>query len=849
MTGPVRLVKVEQPRPFLPHGEVAEATAVVETEASGLRCNVRVTDGYGRELERQDVAVPTGENPARLRLAFPTKRALGGQLRADLTFRARDRSYIKRTITFGLTRVLPARGPRLVVWDMTLGSKQHYLNAHEARRALDLGMDAVLDGYHRTTSTAYRAIVEGGAAFHPLNVLSIRDGAYHKKKSAYAKTGDKKHLIRKPCFDDPDDRAELLKTFKEHCAPQLANGGALDYCLGDEMSLSHYADYSDFCFHPATLAKFREWLQGEYPSLDALNKEWDTSYTKWTDVMPMTYKEARERENPAPWADFRTYMEVRFSGFLSLVQKTMAELDPRSRISLSGTQSPVAGNGMDWWLMSRAVPLFHSYNTSNMCQARRSFSPWQCDEPWFAGYWQEDPKLEWNMWWCLFHNCSGVSAWYTPILFYPDFTYTTSGQQLRDHWRELKGGIWQQVRALQIDKPKVAVHYSQASIHATFVGGLPEAVHKAWDGWLRSLEDLAVPYDFISYEQVESGELERSGYRVLVLPHSIALSDDEVAAISRFAAAGNLVLADVYPGITDEHCKPAARKSLSDLFGAERLGAAPNSALDLRFGKGQALRRLSPVDGLRLAGAEPRGRSAIGDVPLLLRRRAGKGQAALLNFPVSFYTTERRVGKEPERVWRDLLGDLLREAGVGPAVEIRAEGDSLPHVEVVRYTNGEEQPVLYGLLNGLIPGAKPQRLEIVFTGNASGLVYDVRAGRLVSRSPRAATVLRPGEPKLYAVLPRPVAATGLPNGEARVGEEVALPFTFTGSDLNQVVRCEVTDATDRARPEYSGVTVAHRGQGEIRIPLAANDPTGTWTVRLTHALTGAHVEGSLHVRR
>ena len=848
MAGRVRLVEVEQPRPFLPHGEVAEATAVVETDLPDLRCDVRLTDGFGRELERQNVPVPTGETPARVDLAFPTKQALGGQLRADLTFRTQDRSYAKRTITFGLTRVLPARGPRLVVWDMTLGSKQHYVNGHEARRALDLGMDAVLDGWHRTTSPAYRAIVEGGAAFHPLNVLSIRDGAYQKKKSAYAKTDDKKHLIRKPCFDNHDDQAALLKTFREHCAPQLANGGALDYCLGDEMSLSHYADYSDFCFHPATLAKFREWLEGEYPSLGALNKEWDTSYAKWGDVMPMTYKEARERENPAPWADFRTYMEISFSGFLSLVQKTMAELDPRSRISLSGTQSPVAGNGMDWWRMSRAVPLFHSYNTSNMCQARRSFSPWQCDEPWFAGYWQEDPKLEWKLWWCLFHNCSGVSGWYTPVFFYPDFTYTTSGKQLRDHWQELKRGIWQQVRALEIDKPRVAVHYSQASIHATFIRGIPEAVHKAWDGWLRSLEDLGVPYDFISYEQVEHGELERSGYRVLILPYSIALSDDEVAAISRFAAAGNLVVADVYPGITDEHCKPVSRKSLSDLLGAERLDDAPDGALDLRFGEGQALRRLSPVDGLRLAGAKPRGQSAIGNVPVLLRHGAGKGQAVLLNFPVPFYTTERRVGGEPERVWRDLLGELLRGAGVGPAVEIRTEGDSLSHVEVVRYTDGEGRPVLYGLLNGLIPGAKPQRMEIAFTGNTSGLVYDVRAGRLVSRSPRLATVLRPGEPKLYAVLPRPVEATDLPNGEARVGEEAALRFAFSGSDLNQVVRYQVTDAAGQVRPEYSGVMAAPKGQGAIRVRLAVNDPIGTWTVRASHILTGAAAEGSLRVR-
>ena len=60
-------------------------------------------------------------------------------------------------------------------------------------------------------------------------------------------------------------------------------------------------------------------------------------------------------------------------------------------------QYPVAGNGMDWWRMSRVVPLFHSYNTANMCQARRSFSPWQCEEPWFAGYWPGDHSRQYEL--------------------------------------------------------------------------------------------------------------------------------------------------------------------------------------------------------------------------------------------------------------------------------------------------------------------------------------------------------------------------------------------------------------------------------------------------------------------
>jgi len=851
MSGPVRLVKIEQDRPFLPHGETAEAVAVVERRVgvSALRFEVLATDGCGRELNRDAVPVPEGDGgPVNVPLSCPTGAALGGQLRLDLALRDETRIHVKRTVTFGLTRILPARGPRLVVWDMTLGSKQKYINVLGARRALDLGMDAVLDGWHRTELPAYRAIVEGGVQYHPLNVLSIRDGQYHAKKEAYGKTRDKKHLVRRPCFDDPEDRARLIETFKEHCAPQLANGGALDYCLGDEMSLSHYADYFDYCFHPSTLAKFREWLRAEYKTLAALNAEWDTSYRDWAEAMPLTYDEAKAAKNPAPWADLRTYMEISLADFLAFVQKTLTELAPGSLISLSGTQSPVAGNGMDWWRMSRAVPLFHSYNTSNMCQARRCFSPWLCDEPWFAGYWQEDPKLEWKMWWCLFHNCSGVSGWYTPIFFYPDMTYTTSGRQMRDHWRELSGGLWQQVRALQVEKPKVAVHYSQASIHATFLSGASKAVHDAWNGWLRSLEDLTVSYDFVSYEQVENGELDRKQYRVLILPFSVALSDAEIAAVSRFVRAGNCVIADVCPGVTDQHCKPRTGDSVAELFGARRAGERPSDDAGLRFGDGLELARVRPAAALELTGGQAHGQATAGQVPVLVRNRVGAGRAALLNFQVRFYETERRLGQAPERAWRRLLGDLLAEAGVAPSATIELEGDALPHVEVVRYFDESGRLALVGLLNGLLPGAEERRVEVALADASAGLIYDLRAGRQVGPAPRLAAVLKPGEPKLYAVLPGPVEAEDAPAVVARPGELVEVAFAFTGLDLPQAVRCEVTDAAGKPRPEYGGVIVAPAGRGQIRLPLAVNDPKGAWKLRFRHILTGAASERDVEVR-
>ena len=849
--GPVRLVRVEQPRPCVPAGTPVEATAVIERAdpAAALRLDVIASDGFGRQLAKESLPVPPGEKAVQVPLRCATVKALGGQVKLALVLRDAGRVYARRMVSFGLTRVLPLHGPRLVVWDMTMDWGRPHLETPEAHRALEMGMDAVLHYWSRVNSPAYKVMVENGVQFHPMNVLSINDDAYARKKAEYGKTGDKTHLVRSPSFADPQDREKLLKAFKAACAGQAANGGAVDYCLGDEMSLSYYADYFDYDFHPSAIAGFRAWLRKEYGSLDALNAEWETRHASWDDVQPMAYNEAKAAKNPAPWGDFRTYMEVIFADFFALLQKTLREMDPNGHISISGTQSPVAANGMDWWRLSRVIPIFHSYNTSNSLEARRSFSPWQCDEPWYAGYWAEDPGLLRNMWWCLLHNGSGVSAWYLPVCLYPDLTFTESGGQIRDHWRELKSGIWQQVRALRPDRARVAVHYSQASIHASFVRGEAKAVHDAWEGWFRSLEDLGIAYDFLSYEQLERGDLDKGQYRVLVLPHSIALSDKEVAAIARFAAAGGQVIADVPPGITDQRCRRARRDSLGRLLGARAAGAAPENALGLHLAGGGALRQLRPASALALAGGTAGGKSADGEVPVLVRHRVGKGQAVLLNWEPGFYETERKLGKEPERVWRGLLRNLLAGAGVAAPVLLHAEGGALSHVEVRRYLDAQGRTAMVGLLNSLFPGMADQRVQLRFPDVKAGVVYDVRAGRLVSRSPRLDTVLRPGEPKLYAVLPAPVKPAVLPPGHARLGAEAKVEFAFLGCSLPQAVRCEVIDAAGKARPEYGGVIVAPAGRGQVRLPLAVNDPPGAWMVRLTHILTGQRQERTLQVAR
>ena len=77
-------------------------------------------------------------------------------------------------------------------------------------------------------------------------------------------------VIQDPGFE-PMLRKELTTRLS-----RLAPLKPLAYYLADESSLTTYTDAFDVDWAPAALAGFRQWLRGEYKTLEALNASWGT---------------------------------------------------------------------------------------------------------------------------------------------------------------------------------------------------------------------------------------------------------------------------------------------------------------------------------------------------------------------------------------------------------------------------------------------------------------------------------------------------------------------------------------------------------------------------------------------
>ncbi len=545
---------------------------------SGCRMTARLFDTHRRLLVEQTRPMPVGTTEMRFEARPAELRANG--LEWEIAIPGHDVSY---------ARVICPKPRewgqfRLTSWGGVYPWRSEYLYPALGPRVEDL-VDVAFHGItemstgHVWTNFWYNIDWSnlGLLSYLGKGVPDFMDDKFAEKVAKYQQSKDKQWLVRTPCLSDPEWRGKAVASLRARAGEAMQYGGAIDYCMGDEMSLTYYTAFFDYCWSPHCLAGFRTWLQARYPSLDALNKAWETGFASWDAVLPMTLDEVKTRANAAPWCEFRDYMNDVIAGFYSLVRKTLREVDPQARAGLSGTQEPRAGNGMDWWKNSAAFDYYHAYNTGWSNEMRRSFAPYTGvkQTPYYAGYWQAGRKIEYNMFWCLLHDTEAVSAWATPIFFYHDFTYSESGRDTMALCHEMKRGLWDLIRGARRQHDGIAIHYSHDSINASQLLGKENEIVSVRDAWVKVIEDLGLQYNFVATPQIESGILTRpknadERYRVLLLPESFAISEKEKTEIEAFVKAGGTVVADMNAGLMDGKCRRGAAGVLDGLFGIRR---------------------------------------------------------------------------------------------------------------------------------------------------------------------------------------------------------------------------------------------------------------------------------------
>ena len=430
----------------------------------------------------------------------------------------------------------------------------------------------------------------GGLPYYVENMVPelafhhARQAIYDADFQQYSRTGEKRFLIRKPCVDDPNFWAQVTPRLMAQ-ASQNAPHHPLLYDLRDEPSLGSFVSPMDYCFCPHTLRAFRVWLQDQYKSLAALNAEWDTAFSKWDDVVPLTTFEIKDREraalaagraeNYAAWADHRAFMDYSFAKAIDRMRSIIHSKDPRTPVGIAGVQMPSAWGGYDLWRLSQVVDWMEPYDVANSRAILGSFLPEHA--PILATYFGSDAaNLRRTAWMRLLDGDRGAIVWDDDperviLKSAANMPITQRGRDIRDIFEAIRPAA-ARLAPLHRIGDRIAIHYSQASIRAQWMFDSRED-GKTWprrltsyelehsriiqirSRYIKVIEDLGFTPEFVSYEQIERGELTHSKYRALLMPGSVALSDSECARIEEFVRAGGLAVADSDVGILDEHCR------------------------------------------------------------------------------------------------------------------------------------------------------------------------------------------------------------------------------------------------------------------------------------------------------
>lgn len=594
--------------------------------------------------------------------------------------------------------------------------------------------------------------------------------------------------VREPCVSDPEARATFIERATKTIAAKR-RWGFLGFNMDDETHISQRADV-ELCGSEHCLAAFRRWATDAYGSIAAANNEWGTDFASFDEVGLPLASEMRGAENPALWVDYRLHMDRVWAEMYAAVHDAVREAYPDVRMSFTNPYkyNSLSGTNFALWVPHEEILLRYSHRHV----ADRDMS------------WTDAPVLSWfgyrtgaegcaHFVWRFALNGGVMPIWWDPI---EPWAYTNRGPGFTPWymfgplWREtgrsravtaaaadLTNGIGRLLRVAERSAPQAAVLHSQASKHTVYALPALEAGKPTDEGWNR--------------------------YH--------ASDNAMAAALIRQAVAYRYVLPEELDG-------PAMR-------GIELL-VLP-SCVALSDESIAAIKRFVDRGGTVLADAMPathtgHGRPREGGSPLA---SPAEGDAI---FVLGTFASEDDA---------DALDEGIAALGFRPSIRWHTADGRLPrYTRMFRFSLGAVEYL--GMLRE--PGADaaadgPLTIDLP----RKAWVYDVRDGHELGRRESIEGNIAPGDARFLALLPyRPEdlsITAAQADGHLLVEARVRADLTPT----DHLLHIEVTPAgADEPRYEYDRQVHAKRGQARVAIPLAHNDPAGSWTVSARDVATG-----------
>jgi hypothetical protein len=423
------------------------------------------------------------------------------------------------------------------------------------------------------------------------------------------------------------------------------------------------------------------------------------------------------------------------------------------------------------------------------------------------------------------------------------------------------------------------------------------------NSWTKLVEDLALQYNFVGKNQIESGSLSAGEYKVFIMPQSVAVSVEEVQQIRAFVQAGGTLVADCRAADLDGHGRdiggakvagyfPANGNAdldghgedfgggqLDDVFGIAH-GPAQKTAKTVEGTgnegtvqlEGKQLRALQPGDATVVA-TSGKALAHSGEVPLVIVNQFGSGRAIFLNLEVADYAYLRLKGNSASSL-PELMESVFELGGVKPQVRVLGpDGKRLPGTEVVRFSNGDcEQVGIFRnpqtddggwgaypklLASSSVPVIDPNLIgnidnsllekeeEVTIQWTASGQTYNVRGRKDLGQTDTVKTTLDPWSALVFTRSHQALPALRVEIRGARAGEMVETVLRGEGplpDGMFRVVHLEFRTPAGDPYELYARNVLLQSSPYIERVPFAVNDPKGNWKAIAHDLATGQVLE-------
>jgi beta-galactosidase len=419
-----------------------------------------------------------------------------------------------------------------------------------------------------------------------------------------------------------------------------------------------------YCYCPASVMKFRSWLQLRYKTLDALNARWARRFSSWSQVHPPRLFEAVP--DMLDWREFwfenlRAWLDARTAG----VKASGAAQPVMTHVALSGFTGQMATHTLDEWTLAPAVeafgtssfptwlmnddPVEHLMNLDTARAAAAGKPFWQSElqggrgrRAGAASTPHPRPQVvALQMWNALAAGAHGVLFWqWRPELLGPESPgyglcavdgAPTARSRIVAEFAAMVKRLPELSRAIPAPAKIGLIVSRRTAIHAFATDRTMDIYRRSVMGAYRLLLDADLPVEFLHED-----EIARLGApsHLSAIYHSMptVVSDKLAERLVEWVAAGGRLVSEAAPGAYDERgwhrsqTPPATLRKLFGVHGVETDAAPGEIAVTI----GQS--RLNGAwlrDAIELVGAKAIGVFDDGEVAAT-SHGFGKGEAILI---------------------------------------------------------------------------------------------------------------------------------------------------------------------------------------------------------------------------